>query len=531
MTRLPTLVDYAEAVANPRTAFGDARLASATFHSSGWGPIVATGGFALTFEAQTAGGRIAVRCFHKHAEHLGTRYTAIARFVRSTPKTFLAGVEYTERGIRVQGAMYPIVVMDWVDGDRLDAWLDNGGVFDMAGLERVREGVAQAASNLQSRGVAHGDLQHGNIMVRPGCTVTLIDNDGMYVPELEPLGPSEMGHPNYQHPQRGKRFDSSLDVFSAAVIDLSLRALRERPSLFSTYSQGENLIFTARDFESPAGSSIFRELLAMPQLMAATERLQGACTASYADAIDILSDGRSHVRRERIEFSSAAVSAVESGAISATDGLALAARIGDEVTVIGKVAHVHVGVDRNKRSYAFLNFGSRSFTIVCWPRVLAELAEHVPAENLKGAWVRTTGALSEHESTPQIELRRASQLHFLDEARARDLLAASSGGLHRIADRTSRLGTVASHRHRKKAAPVAQTFTEDLEAFINRPSERDAASLSRSDPPLPGLGAAKNEAAPTSPGPSSAPSAPSSEAHAMPGDRGWWEKVVDWFKG
>ncbi|QLQ08322.1 MAG: hypothetical protein HZY76_21580 [Anaerolineae bacterium] len=53
--------------------------------------------------------------------------------------------------------------------------------------------------NLQTHGIAHGDLQHGNVLVAAD-ELRLIDYDGMYVPPLSGRESHEIGHRNYQHP-------------------------------------------------------------------------------------------------------------------------------------------------------------------------------------------------------------------------------------------------------------------------------------------------------------------------------------------
>jgi len=80
-------------------------------------------------------------------------------------------------------------------------------------------------------GIAHGDLQHGNIIM---CNheLRLVDYDGMYVPAMKNFMASELGHPNYQHPARAPHhFGPYLDNFSAWVIYASIKALQVDPLL------------------------------------------------------------------------------------------------------------------------------------------------------------------------------------------------------------------------------------------------------------------------------------------------------------
>ena len=417
--KLPSPVDYSDAVATPAHAFRDPVLARARMHMSARGPVVASGGFALTFEARSASGRFAVRCFHKYAEHLQDRYAAISAFIKDHPVPYLAGVDYQPHGVLVGGSVYPLVKMLWIDGERLDDWLPEN-VTDAAAIRRIRKSLTAAVTGLQRLNVAHGDLQHGNILVNPGGDVTLIDYDGMYLPVLASLGAGEFGHPNYQHPKRMNRYDTSLDAFPAFLIDLSLRALEFRPDLFERFGEGENILFSARDFVAPSRSPVFAQLGQIPALKAELRLLAEACTAEYPAAVAMLSNGRAQAapatRLRQVDLIGAA-------AISALDSVALRARVGDEVTVIGKITHVYTGVDRFGRDYSFLNCGQpRTFTIVCWSSVHAQLSKRIAVEDLKDRWARLTGTLELYRGKPQIQLRREQQLHLETRERAAELL-------------------------------------------------------------------------------------------------------------
>ena len=109
-------------------------------------------------------------------------------------------------------------------------------------------------------GLAHGDLQHGNILVENG-ELRLIDYDAMFIPGMSGRS-HEVGHRNFQHPKRSESdFDGRLDHFSAWVIALSLRALVIEPKLWSEVQGGdEGLLFRKEDFLKPDSSKVFAAL-------------------------------------------------------------------------------------------------------------------------------------------------------------------------------------------------------------------------------------------------------------------------------
>src|SRR5262249_14853469 len=73
----------------------------------------------------------------------------------------------------------------------------------------------------------------------------------------------EVGHPNYQHPERLRSgaYDAESDRFARLVIYTALRCLLVggRP-LWERYDNAENLLFREQDFQVPASSALLEEL-------------------------------------------------------------------------------------------------------------------------------------------------------------------------------------------------------------------------------------------------------------------------------
>jgi hypothetical protein len=154
--------------------------------------------------------------------------------------------------------------MEWVQGESLTKFV-SGHLRQPQMLQSLAEGLVDMSRSLQGAGIAHGDLQHGNILV-VGGQVRLIDYDGMYVPALNGQVSHEVGHPNYQHPARKEGdFGPALDNFSVWVIHLSLLALGAQPSLWGQFQGGDEcLLFRRKDFENPGASPVFRALEQSP---------------------------------------------------------------------------------------------------------------------------------------------------------------------------------------------------------------------------------------------------------------------------
>jgi hypothetical protein len=290
--------EYNGAVQHPKIAFRDPVLKATKIAADGRGLPIALGGtFALTYNAAAQGRKFAIRCFHKDAKGLEARYGHVDRGLRAAGGPYFVGFEYQPTGILVNGNRYPIVKMDWVEGDTLGSFLEQH-YPDRGRIERLRSQFANLERFLRSKGLAHGDLQNGNVLVK--SDLKLIDYDGIYVPTLPTGRGAELGQKHFQHPERSAAdFGPDMDRFSFIVIDLSLRAVAHDSKLFSKYSNGENIIFTANDFVDPRNSAVFADLNAVPSLARDTANLASICKTPVK-SIPTLEDFKGPLGRDQV---------------------------------------------------------------------------------------------------------------------------------------------------------------------------------------------------------------------------------------
>jgi len=275
----PTPQEYNEAIQNPLTAFEDPELRGGKPLLTPLGlPRPITGAFASVYQLATAKGRtVAVRCFLREFGDQQERYAAISAHLATQTAAhlpYMTNFTYLARGIRVNGRWYPVLKMDWIEGESLQTYVErNLNRPDV--LRNLAEQWVQMAKLLRSAAIGHGDLQHGNVIVCGG-QLRLIDYDGMYVPALAGRTSHEIGHRNYQHPARSERdFGPGIDHFSTWVVYTSLVALSVQPALWQSYSGGDEcLIFRREDFERPAASTLLQSL-------------ENATDARLADLADI----------------------------------------------------------------------------------------------------------------------------------------------------------------------------------------------------------------------------------------------------
>jgi hypothetical protein len=260
----PTARHYAEAVQCPALCFEESSLKHMLPAVDRLGmPLVTSGQFAYVFKlnAGGAGETLAVRCFRGYLGDRQDRYRALDEHLNAHRISALPRFKYLPQGMLVAGRRYPILLMQWVEGPTLDVYLDEAVGRRDALLHLADEWVRLVGAG-RAAGTAHGDLQHGNIIVEHG-QLRLVDLDGMYVPALEGFKASEVGHRHYQHPARAvTHFSRDTDNFSALVIYLSLISLAERPELWREHHD-ENLLFTRSDFAAPDASALFRKIEAI----------------------------------------------------------------------------------------------------------------------------------------------------------------------------------------------------------------------------------------------------------------------------
>lgn len=535
MKKLPQLIDYQQAVyarrfADPALRGGQPRLNPLRQ------PSVASGGFALTFDVEAGGRRFAVRCFHKQSQLLRERYTAVAEFVgrHRDRLEFLTDVAYVTEGIRVKEGVFPIVRMPWVDGDRLDSWVEQH-LTEPHRLDRVRDQITAVAARLRAVGAAHGDLQHGNILVDKSDRVRLVDYDGMYLPALASFGASEYGHRNYQHPDRGDRYDVQLDTFAAAVIDLSLEALTHDSSLWREFNTGENLILEAEDFAAPARSKVFARLTGIAPVADRARRLIDACQANFAATPAILAGER--VGTPSLRSPSTSRRPAGPRAIAAHDRTALIDRVGDQVTIVGRVTGTRVSLGPKTKT-AFVNFGNYrdgAFTIVAFGALSNELEAVYGknAERLRGSWVTLSGMITQYppskwsdKPTPQIELKRVQTLRVLSETEAQAQLApptrpATPAPTPRKPEPVPPPTTNTSSVYRWKAPPKSRSDpnADTLDDQLNRLYSAPIFAKS-SPPPNPARPAAQ-------PGHRQPPQPAASPPTPTPHRTSWWQRLRD----
>jgi eukaryotic-like serine/threonine-protein kinase len=285
MTAYPAAGDYYKAVQAPSRAFTVPKLQAAEFVWDSLGPTLARGSSAVVFQASVEGQPQALRCYIRNDASSRDRYGALDAYLAANDLSpHVSGATWLDEAIQVNRATWPVLTMDWIDGRTLNEYVDflvtssnTAALTTLAARWRALVGL------LQDSEFAHGDLQHGNVMVDQEGRLRLVDFDGVWIAPLAGQSPpTEFGHPNYQHPLQHV-WDRWLDTFSALVIYLSLVALGKEPSLWLALYNSKNLLFAKSDFFPPFKTEAWKQLAAMgdPQVDELVRRLQECCDPDW----------------------------------------------------------------------------------------------------------------------------------------------------------------------------------------------------------------------------------------------------------
>jgi serine/threonine protein kinase len=366
----PQITDYQDAVQDPRNTFTDPELKAGSVAVSPLGlPMPMSGGFALTYKVQSGSKNFAVRCFHREVPQAQAKYAQISSKLRSLGSTYFVNFDFQAGGIRIHGKSYPLVKMDWVEGDTLGIYLDRVSLTPSK-LTSLRQAFATLAEFLERNGIGHGDIQNENIIVSDNA-LRLIDYDGMFVTGMAQGQGSEIGHKHFQHPDRTtKLYGPNMDRFSFIVLDVSLEAMQADASLHRRFREGgQAIIFKANDFGDPSSSDVFRILNGMPALRESVKKLAAVCGTSVA-SVPTLSDFRAgrNIPSPTIAPVGTVLRPAPAHAyigaftvVDAKDFRAVQGLVGDKIELVGQIVSVKRGIGKRGRGrdrpYVFINFG------------------------------------------------------------------------------------------------------------------------------------------------------------------------------
>lgn len=421
---LPRGDEYQIAVQNPKTAFNDSELRACTVETTPLGlPKPYAGGFTTTYHFLNTTEQWAVRCFTREIPDLQARYQAIFRFQSKNKSGYFVDATCLTDGICIGNQRYPIIKMEWVKGDPLNVFIGKN-LSSPDQITKITEEFIKLVKSLENLKIAHGDLQHGNIIVKNG-KLFLIDYDGIFLPELVSYSVNEIGHINYQHPSRtDQHYNASIDRFSAIVIYLGLKATSIAPHLWRKYDDSENILFRRDDFTELTTSPLLKDLASLSQLQPLVDRFKGVCNLEFnrLPTLDQFVSGSFTYSKVLTPIIPAYPKRSQYPIYQAFEKGALLEHIGDRVEVIGEITDCRESQTRYKQPYMFLNFGkwpNQTFTLVLWSNAIKEFkTRNVDPISFVGKTISIVGVISSYKDKPQIVVEMPSQIQVMQSEEA-----------------------------------------------------------------------------------------------------------------
>lgn len=268
----PSISEYIESIRFAEDNFDRLKHLAPVLKPNGE-PFFSQGNFAVVFKMTDGNGKFyALKCFTRELPGRDERYELICNELQCMQSGFFLSLNYFRAELFVDSAntneeLFPVLLMEWVDGMPLDGYIRNcidSGNEELLPLLSYRFGLF--ASWLAGQPFAHGDLKPDNLLVRPDGSLVAVDYDGMFVPAMAERGvsSSEMGSPDYRHPKRTSAlFGPAMDHFPLVVMALSLEAIATEPTLLQRYACADGLLFCERDFFSLSESEAMMSLLAL----------------------------------------------------------------------------------------------------------------------------------------------------------------------------------------------------------------------------------------------------------------------------
>ncbi|MDE6079096.1 MAG: leucine-rich repeat protein, partial [Duncaniella sp.] len=264
-TMYPLIREYRDAILSPEDSFQELATLRPVLDSRGF-PVMASGNFAVVFKMkdENDGKLYAVKCFLKDQSGRDESYRRIAEELEVVSSAYILPLRYLEGELFVDSPQcsreeFPVVVMEWVEGETLDAYVKRN-LDDRGALAMLSYRFNRMAAWLLAQPFAHGDLKPDNILVREDGGLVMVDYDGMFVPAMKGEKARETGSPGYRHPLRTDAdFSEHIDDFSIALIALSLKALSLRPDL-KELAAGDALLLSEADLREPGESTMLKEM-------------------------------------------------------------------------------------------------------------------------------------------------------------------------------------------------------------------------------------------------------------------------------
>lgn len=217
------------------------------------------GGFSMVFQINVDGELWAFKVWHTELKDNKVRYKTVAETLKKCKLPYFADFYYVENGMMVDGTFLDTNRMRWLEGMPLKDYI-NLNIDNPKKLLDLASKFQLMVSDFHKNNIAHGDLQHGNIIVQEDGGLMVIDYDSMYVDNLINSPDLIKGLGGYQHPARyyNQTINNKIDYFSELIIYVSIVVYAEYPELWNPNTDW--LLFSKEELENPETCLLFNKL-------------------------------------------------------------------------------------------------------------------------------------------------------------------------------------------------------------------------------------------------------------------------------
>lgn len=263
----PLISEYIEAIRNAEDNFDKLAHLRPIYDNLG-NPVMSCGNFAVVFKmSDSSNGKLyAVKCFTREQPGREQCYSLISETLSNLSSQYMLHAEYYENELFVDSnntthEEFPVLLMDWVEGQTLDAFISNN-LHNDYNLSLLAYNFCQAGAWLMLQPFSHGDLKPDNILIREDMSLVFVDYDGMFVSEMKGQPAREIGSPNYRHPLRiQETFNEHIDDFAILSIALSLKSISIKPDLYTKFHSQDILLLGQDDFRNIGNSPAIHEIV------------------------------------------------------------------------------------------------------------------------------------------------------------------------------------------------------------------------------------------------------------------------------
>jgi hypothetical protein len=245
----------------------------------------------IVFKAEYHSKLYAIRFFLNDDHELFRRYRELQNYLEARQLSWKLPFEFLHE------EYYPVLKMDWVQGDTFTNYL-NSIINNPTAISELQSKLLWLSNGLEKNNMAHGNLNMKHIRVQTiehQPILKLIDYDSMFIPSFREKDSLTAGTSSFQHPMRlASDFSQTIDRFSFWVFLTALEAFKIDASLWTKatehgYDQSKQVLFNYRDLAIPQQSRAFQIIRSYNNdaLNFYADKLVAFCSNNSLEAVEL----------------------------------------------------------------------------------------------------------------------------------------------------------------------------------------------------------------------------------------------------